>query len=310
MAKTVKKVFLPSGLIASMYNLFGGDGKKQEALNLYDIQLICSYIEFYFNYTNPNSKDYVYRFYTLPHFYKANPTDKQELKIEGKEERIRGRHVCKVMDDASVDEGELYKVFKNLAGKKEDAVRALLASGKVPKEIDAELERYKGLPKSAIEFGEFLKAFGGVPDLEEKRKTLGGFRMSEIYEIQRCLKREVDGEDNMVSVPMINVGVKNELSTFFILNKEKSKGAMTKSEFEEEKKEMHEFLEQFFNSGCYKLLETYKKEQYAPDVDTFLDCFNKAVNAYKSLNYMDINRIYMSQLEKAKENRVDYEVAR
>lgn len=310
MAKTVKKVFLPSGLIASMYNLFGGDGKKKEALNLYDIQLICSYIEFYFNYTNPNSKEYIYRFYTLPHFYKANPTDKQELKIEGKEDRIRGRHVCKVMDDASVDEGELYKIYKSLSGKKKDAVRALLASGKVPKEIDAELGKDKNLPKSAVEFGEILKTVGGVPDLEEKRKTLGGFRMSEIYEIQRWLNRESDGEENMVSVPMINVGVKNELSTFFILNREKAKGAMTKSEFEEEKKEMYDFLEQYFNSGCYKLLETDKKEQYAPNVDTFLDCFNKAVNAYKSLNYMDINRTYMSQLEKAKENRVDYEIAR
>lgn len=310
MAKAVKKVFLPSGLIASMYNLYCGDGKKKEALNLYDIQLICSYIEFYFNYTNPNSKQYIYRFYTLPHFYKANPTDKQDLKIEGKEKKIRNRHVCKVMDESVSDGGDLYKIHKSLTGKKEEAMNALLSSGKLPIEIDAELGKDKNLPKSAVEFGEILKRVGGVADLEQKDSSLGGFRMSEIYDIQRWLTRDSGDDSDMVSVPMINVGVKNELSTFFILNREKARGALTDAEFKEEQDYMYDFLQQFFASGCYKLLEADKKEQYAPNVDTFLDCFNKAVSAYKSLNFTQINSVYMPQLEKAKENRVDYEVAR
>ena len=308
MGKTLKKVYLPSGLIAAMYNLYGGSGRLPEALNMYDIQLLCSYLEFYYNYTNTKNKEYVYRFYTLPHFYKANPNDKRELKVEGKEDKIKDKHTIKVIDEVSSDNGPLYTIHKELTEVKENRIESLIGGGNLKRELDSCFGNDSGHPMTPYELGVVLERLG---KLQNKEKNIGGFRISELYKIKRRIKARpswaiADSETEYVEVPMFNYGIQKELSTFFILNSEMAYGNLTTEQFLENDAELRGFLNDFFASNCHKLLEKDKLGQYGPETSTFVQCFKQAVAAYNKLGFCELNRKYMKQLEEAKANRVNY----
>lgn len=311
MEKILKKVYLPSGLIASMYNLYGGSSKSREALNMYDIELMCSYLEYYFNYTRPSEKRYVYRFYTLPHFYKANPTDRQELKVERKEDKIKEKHTVKVIDETSSVTGSLYKVHKELKNKKSRIIEGLIKKKKFPRELDPYFGNNSGHPLTAYEFGQILEKLGQVPGGAQGNEKLGGFRISELYKIKRRVRatedlKQQNGGADYVEVPMFDYGIYKDLSTFFILNPEQARGNLSQSQITEQEAEMRIFLKEFFSSGCYKLLSDRKIENYAPDVNTFVACFKRAVEAYNRLGFRELNREYLSQIDSAKANKVDY----
>jgi len=282
MAKILKKVYIPSGLIASMYNLYGGSGDSRESLSMYDIQLLCAYTEYYFNYTNPESKDYAYYFYTLPYVYTANENDNA---VASAEDEIKEKYTTKVIDEESSESGPLYIIYKTLTTNKK----------KKFKKPNAEL------PESAYELGAMLQG----KDCLQYGKTadkLGGFRIGELYRI----KTRRESEIGSVDINIFDCKIYKDLSTFFILRPEYSKEKLSDEEFSKNDEEMRTFLQKFFNSGCYKLLAKDKTREYAPDVDVFINRFHQAVDAYKKLGFVDMNKNYINKLNEFKANNINF----
>lgn len=279
MGKSVKKVYLPTGLLVSMYNLYGGNGNGTEVISMQDIQIITACMEFYFNYTKPNTKKYIYRFYTLPHFYSANINEDKDVKIKTKDRAMQRKYASKFIDD---------EISFNLFGLSEELrneKNKILASSYIGAayEIDYSLMDISGAPKSSFECANILNA--------------QDFRSRELYE-----KKRFDGR------PLFTTGSRTDMSTFFILKKDLSFGVTSKEVFNKNNNEMRDFLTEFFESDSYKLLSDNKTEDYAPSVDTFIDCFTKAIKAYKQLNIQKLNQKYKSQIEESQANLVDIEI--
>jgi len=97
MSKVIKRIYLPSGLVASMYNLYMGKG-NDSILSTYDVEILNSFIEYYFNYTEPEKKNYIYKFYTLPHFYTSKKNREQDELVLVKDRALRDRY-CETVRD-------------------------------------------------------------------------------------------------------------------------------------------------------------------------------------------------------------------
>ena len=136
MTKSLKKVYIPSGLIASLYNVYGGRGVEGDALTTFDTQLLCAFTEFYYNYTEIEKKQNVYLFYTLPQFYKAYIDVANDDRVQEENSTLERQYVRRVFDER--DYGELYIAAKNLAAKKWAKIDYVLAKG-VPNEVDRAL---------------------------------------------------------------------------------------------------------------------------------------------------------------------------
>lgn len=279
MSKLVKKVYLPTGLLVSMYNLYGGTGKGNEVISLHDIQLLTACMEFYFNYTNPNEKKYIYRFYTLPHFYSGNRNEEVDVNVKKKDRILQKKYANKYTDD-SVN-SELFKIACKL--REEKIKRVSYLQDRAPREIDLELDSISGAPKTPYECATILHS--------------QDFRNRELYE-----KRRFDGR------PLFTTNSQVDASTFFTLNGGLSRSVSSKDSFRESEKEMREYLSEFFDSDSYKLLSENKADSYAPNVDTFINCFEKAIQSYKKMNVQQLNQKYIDKIEESRANTVDIEI--
>ena len=282
MIKPLKKLYIPSGLIASMYNLYGGNGRENNCLSEYDVQLLCSYMEFYMNYTNINSKKAVYWFYSLPQFYNANENEVLDLETDAENNKIRRSYVSKVLNENV----ELLPVAEKLEKVKQQVIWDALRRG-MKKELDPVFDRqddpaidYARLAKNPFEYG-----------VKINKK---GFRVDELYSRKRKSKI-VPNKEFFVFLQRR----KEDKSTFFILNPENSRRNMTGEAFRQKDLEMQQYLRRYFKSDSYKVFASDKKENFAPDERVVVDCFKKAVRAYNQLELANYNQSYTSRIKSA-----------
>lgn len=293
MVKPLKKVFLPSGLIASLYNVYGGSGKTGEVLTTHDIHLLCSYLEFYFNYTDVDKKKYVYCFYTIPQFYSARLNDELDKKTLRENASLQGKYITKVSDEIDSPFGELYRAMLALKDQKSAKI-GQFAKG-MPSEVDEQaLQKdptidYENLAKNPYAYGNFLQT--------------QGFRTKELYDRVRTNKNNPSEKFSLfVEEPC------RDASSFYLLHSKKAFNNMTKEEFQKTDYEMRRHLANFFSSDSYKVFAITKSEQYAPTVDMFLSCFKNAVQAYNKMNVIGYNQKYSNAVNRAKDNMIDLEV--
>lgn len=292
MIKPLRKVFLPSGLIASLYNVYGGSGKDGEALTTHDIHLLCSYLEFYFNYTNVEAKKYVYSFYTIPQFYSARQNDELDKQALRANASLQGKYITKVSDELNSPFGELYRAMISLKTEKKAMLEKVME--KLPSEVDSKLNcdatiDYENLAKNPFVYGSSLES--------------QNFRTKELYERVRTSKTNPSER-----FPMFVQEPLRDASSFYLLNPNKSYKNMTHQAFVGEDREIKKHVASFFQSDSYKVFAENKSEKFAPDVTTFIDCFKKAVSAYNKMNFVALNQKFSGAVNRAKENMIDLEL--
>lgn len=276
MSKPVKKVYLPAGLIVSMYNLYGGKGNKDDVLSMFDVNLMCSFLEFYFNYTEVDKKKYIYRFYTVPHFYTSKAREAYDEQLLKRDRALRDKYAERISDDIG---NNLNIVTTKLTNQKMSLLKnyMLLAS----KELDPGFSASRQLPNNPLEMGVQLGS--------------QQFRLGELY-----------------SKGVFNTSISYDMSTFYKLNDKNARGSMGELQFGASDKEMRSFVSDYFLSNSYKAIEQIEgndvPEHFAPDVDTFMYCFNKAVRCFSSLGFENVNRQYIEDINSAANNMVDIEI--
>lgn len=274
MAKIVKKIYIPSGVIASMYNLFGGNGEDCQCLSMHDIQLLTAYMEYYYNFTSRNEADHIYNFYTLPHFYSADPDSKLDNSVKAKETKIRKNNTSKVSDVVASEDGRLFLAYKALYEEKSKVLKKKVEEINNGKEFN--------FPQSPYEWA----------------LSLGddyNFRIRELY-----AKKRYNGEPLFPDEPC------KDMSVFFVLNGKMAGKKMTPDEFKKNREEINRFLHEFLSSGCYKVLAEDKTESFAPSVAKLMKSFEMAVQAYNKTDLNNLNNKYLSDIKKAEADNVVY----
>ena len=299
MAKSLKKVYLPAGLIASLYNVYGGRGVEGDALTTYDIQLLCAFTEFYYNYTEIDNKDNVYWFYTLPQFYKAYNDVVNDDLVQKENSTLEGRYIKRVYDESNVDNpnGKLYLAAKELAKSKKTQIDKLLAKG-VPSEIDKSI--YQSANNQSIDYASLAtNPYAFAKQLESEQN----FRTVALYNRER-----VSRVDPTKKLPVFGQRPCRDESCFFVLNPTTAGAVMTDEQFARADQDMNRRLRNFFNSDCYKAMSDQKREDYAPEAKTFLKYFCKAVSAFNKLKFVEENRRFNSTIKKAEEDFIGIEI--
>lgn len=261
MDKEVKKVYLPSGLLASMYNLYGGTGKDGEVLSTYDIQIMCACLEFYFNSQNSSNQRYQYKFYTMPQFYSGRINELDDVKLKMEFNRQSDKYARKYSDGEFSSEGELLKIAEDLRTRKRKII------------------------------GRTIPAFFRITDPISYSAWLDSRNFNVDEPDGLTSKRRFNGEK------MFSEGLALERSYFYMLNPNVSKSVLTAETFKNSDEEMRKLLKHFMNSDSYKLLEKNKSEHYAPQVNDFVECFQKAIEAYKTLGFNEINKLYLPRIK-------------
>ena len=268
MGKEERNVYIPSGLIASMFNLYGGSGKPGESLNTYDVQLICSYLEYYYNFSVAGGNRNFLRFYTLPHFYNSNPNDRTNMAVKAKEKKMRQNNMDRAMDDENaLENGELFKAYQALHEKKFAKVQSMARA--IISKLSPEQRGDGSDPASPYDWGISLER-----DYN--------FRIKELYEITRYTTEKLFKRRPCT-----------DMSIFFLFKPEWAGARLTAEEFKAREEELKTFLMEYFSTDCYKCPSSIKIEDFAPDVNNFIDCFKKAVKAYANLGIIDLNREYL-----------------
>lgn len=284
----LKKIYIPSGMIASMFNLYGGDGSKGACLSEFDIQTLCAYMEFYLNYTNIKGKKIVYRFYTLPQFYSAKEDDMLDLLTEASNNEIKEKYVLKVSDRQAT----LLPIAQKLEDIKMRAINLAIKKG-LKKELDPEFDKredptidYDNLARNPYEYGVILQRIG--------------FRVSDLYS-RRRISRAGSGK----TFPVFLQQQREDKSTFFMLKPEGARKNIGSGEvFNRRDAEMRQALGKFFDSDSYKVFAKDKKEAFAPNTDDVIKSFKRAVVAFNSLGINKYNQNYYPSIEKVK-NKIE-----
>lgn len=299
MVKSLKKIYLPAGLVASLYNVYGGRGEVGDALTSYDIQLLCAYTEFYFNYTNIEKKENVFWFYSIPQFYKAYRDITMDELVQKENSTLEGLFVKRIFDDYIKDNpnGELYLAAKKLASKKRARVEEQKKKG-ILSEIDPAIydkEKNPSVDYSILSTNPF--------EFAEKIEKEGYFRTQSLYKRER-----VSRVDRTKKLPVFGQKPCQDASCFFVLNPKTAHGKMSGKNRAMLEKEMQRRLQNYFNSDCYKALSDNKKENYAPTVTEFIENFKKAIDAFNSMNFIEDNRAYSTTIKQAEDSLIDIEL--
>lgn len=276
MSKPVKKIYLPAGLIVSMYNLYGGKGRSDDTLSMFDVELMCSFLEFYFNYTEIDKKKYIYRFYTVPHFYTSKSRELYDEQLLKRDRALRDKYAERVSDDIG---NSLIEAANNLTAEKMHKLYEL--SKFAPKELDESFDKSRKLPLNPLEMGVQLGS--------------QQFRLGDLY-----------------AKGVFNTNLGYDMSTFYLLKDKNARLNMGDMQFGANDKEMRTFVSDYFLSNSYKAIEEIEGgesgDHFAPDVDTFMDCFGKAVKVFSGLGFENLNRKYINEINSAANSMVDIEI--
>lgn len=274
MGKMVKRVYLPAGLLVSMYNLYSDGHKEGDVISMYDVELMCSFLEFYFNYTEVDKKDYIYRFYTLPYFYTSKSNEAKDAELFKRDRALMDKYATKVGNVQG--ENQLNNLASNIWARKLTKLRNY--SINKGKELDSTFDESRGLPNNSYEMGLMMNA--------------NNFRLNELY------KKGVFSQGKDV-----------DFSTFFLLKADDS--SIGKLNQEANENEMHEFLDDYFSSDVYKILEVMDgrgSDKFAPKTEIFIDCFKKATEAFSVLNFEGENNLYAPTIGEAQIDYVPIEI--
>ena len=296
-----RKVYIPSGLIASLYNVYGGRGGAEDALSSYDIQLLCAFTEFYSNYTEMRDNKEVYHFYSLPQFYKAYIDVKNDDLVQEDNSKLEKRYVKRVYDDYSKDNpnGKLYKLARTMAKNKHAKLSQIIKSG-TPNEVDRAI--YNSSNKQTIDYNSLaLNPYAYALQVENDQN----FRREALYKRGR-----VSSADPSAKLSLFLQKKCRDESCFFVLKPERSAARMTEEEFASADRDMRRRLRNFFNSDSYKAMVDQKTEDFAPDHVEFLKNFLKAVEAFNKMKFLEDNRKeeYAKIIRQADEDSVGIEV--
>lgn len=276
MNKVVKKIFLPAGLIVSMYNLYSGKGNTDDTLSMFDVEIMCAFLEFYFNYTNPDAKKYIYRFYTVPHFYTSKSNMAQDEELLKRDRALRDRYAEIVRDDGKA----LQNINALLINEKKDVLNKYMQT--FGRELDDSLLNRPGLPQNHYEI---------ALQLSKQNFRLGAFYNRGLF---------------------ANTTLAQDLATFYILKENNSSDKIGKMQFFANENEVKSFLSDYFLSSSYKAIEEIEGRgingNYAPELDTFIDCFKKASGAFSALNFEELNKKYIKEIKNAGQNMVEFEI--
>lgn len=293
MDKQRRSIYLPAKMLVSMYNLYAGNGEKNQMLNMNDVQLMCAYLEYYFNYvSNKNSDKYVYHFYTSPYYWVSNPNDpiSTEMDLARDASGIFDKYAVPSADEKRKEtEGELFKAYKELSNTKHK--RAEEISKTEPNILDPTLDYPSRLPENPFEYGVALENLDKSLQLP--------FRAQELYK-----KEKATGEK------YLSDGWCRAMSTFYILNQNASKKNLTVDQYIKADNEFNEFWKKYFKTGGYKFLatENYCKDDYAPNVNVFLKCLHNAIKSLKQLNPTKYNEKYYDLVNSYARNYCAYDV--
>lgn len=276
-----------------MYNLYAGNGEDCQMLNMNDVQLMCAYLEYYFNYvSNKNSDKYVYHFYTSPYYWVSNPNDpaSTEMDLARDAAGILDKYAVPSADEKHKEtEGELFKAYKELTDTKHKMAENL--SKTQPNILDPTLDYPSRLPENPFEYGVALENLG--------KSLQRPFRAQELYG-----RGKANGEK------FLSDGWCRAMSTFYILNRNVSKKNLTVDQYIKADKEFIEFWNKYFNTESYKFLATdvYNKDDYAPNINVFMSCLRNAIKSLKQLNPTKYNEKYFKLVNSYAQNYCGYAV--
>lgn len=274
--KQVKNVYLPAGLLVSMYNLYGGNGTGEQIINMYDVEYLCSFLEFYFNYTDPSSKEYIYRFYTLPYFHVSNTTRQYDESLFIRDRALMDKYASKVADLEKTQQGPLYLAAEESRQEKKALMLGVKDSPRFY-ELDPSFSRESGLPTSAYACGLFMDD--------------QFFRVGQLY-----------------ATGKFKDGLNIDFSTFFLLSANNSRKVLSEKDYKALDGEIRQFLQDYFLSDSYKMLSPNDKTAYAPNIETFMKCFLQATQAFNRLGCSNVNNKFTDLVHEALDDKVIIEI--
>lgn len=268
MEKVIKRVYIPSGMLVSMFNLYAGRGRDNEYLSLSDVELLCALIEYYFNYTDMGSDKYIYRFYTIPHFY----TSVSDIEVDETLKRI----------DRILNEKYAVKLDNDSVGSNKN--REMAARELFVKKLDM-------IPENGSYWvGKQILKAGQICPNDAK--------------VSRTKKFVMDANKVLPNDKRIVI----DNSTFYYLNPEQAGSSISNIQREVCEKELTGFINSYFSSNVYKIYESMlgksTKGNFAPDVNTFVNCFKKASADFLNLGFIEVNNEYLTVLDEDKVKHV------